>query len=126
MSRRGAYIGGHTVLTQRPGDFERELARDALEFQKQKADAQRQFDELRERQLSRQEKAIRRIQYEAALHELKRRRETMKKLIKQNPGLLTWEIADCFAGPTRRRYMRAMGRRLHNQKKKVEGPGAAD
>ena len=47
MSKKGSYIGGHTVLTQRPGDFDAELERKAIRARELAAKAQASFDKNR-------------------------------------------------------------------------------
>jgi hypothetical protein len=46
MSKKGSYIGGHTVLTQRPGDFDAE-ERKAIRARELAAKAQASFDKNR-------------------------------------------------------------------------------
>ncbi len=48
MSRKGSYLGGHTVMTQRRSDFEAELARKALVAARRATRAQTEFDQGRE------------------------------------------------------------------------------
>jgi hypothetical protein len=47
MRKKGSYIGGHTVLTQRPSDFEAELERKASRAKELASKAQELFDKSR-------------------------------------------------------------------------------
>jgi hypothetical protein len=44
MSKKGSFIGGHKVLTQRPRDFDAELERAAIRAKKRATKAQAAFD----------------------------------------------------------------------------------
>ena len=44
MSKNGSFIDGHTVLTQRPRDFEAELERKATHARKRAAREQAEYD----------------------------------------------------------------------------------
>jgi hypothetical protein len=52
MSKKGSYIGGHTLLKQRPGDFEAELERKAIRARKLAAKDQVSFDKKRSRKVA--------------------------------------------------------------------------
>jgi hypothetical protein len=51
MSKKGSYIGGHTLLTQKPGDFDAELERKAVRTREKAIKAQASFDKRRARKL---------------------------------------------------------------------------
>jgi hypothetical protein len=111
MSKRKgeSYLGGSTVLTQRRGDFEQTLAEDAREYQRKKQEAQVRFDRAQEQKEQKQKSRDQQTTKLHALHELKRRRESFKKQIKQ-PGLpdhirkgLILEFLKIAVGPSRQR-----------------------
>jgi hypothetical protein len=52
MGRRGSYIGGHTLLVQRPGDFEAELERKSVSARKKAEREQAAYDKARARKLA--------------------------------------------------------------------------
>lgn len=52
MRKKGSYIGGHTVLTQRPSDFESELERKAIRARELAKKAQELFDKRRLRKVA--------------------------------------------------------------------------
>lgn len=51
MSKKGSYIGGHTVLTQRSGNFDAELERKAIRAREKAIKVQASFDKNRARKL---------------------------------------------------------------------------
>ncbi len=55
MSKRGSYIGGHTVLTQQPRDFESALERKAVSAEKRAKRAQADFDKARAEKLAKKQ-----------------------------------------------------------------------
>jgi hypothetical protein len=54
MGKRGSYIGGHTVLMQRPSDFDAELERRAIRARERPIKEQACFDKNRARKLGKQ------------------------------------------------------------------------
>jgi hypothetical protein len=53
MSKKGSFLGGHSVLTQRPRDFDAELERDAARAKGRAVREQADFDKQRMKQGSR-------------------------------------------------------------------------
>jgi hypothetical protein len=52
MSKKRSYIGGHRILTQRPGDFEAELERKAVNAKRRSEREQAAFDKARKKKLT--------------------------------------------------------------------------
>lgn len=76
MSKKGSYIGGHIVLTQRPGDFDAELERKAIRARELAANAQTSFDKDRLRKAAKIRAKLRALDQAMGQAAAERRAET--------------------------------------------------
>lgn len=80
MSKKGSYIGGHTVLTQRPGDFDAELERKAIRAREMAIKAQASFDKNRARKLGKIRAKLNAINQAIKQAAADRRAETQRQI----------------------------------------------
>jgi hypothetical protein len=90
MSKRGAYLGGHTVITLRRNEIERNLALSAEEERVRKIRAQELFDKFRERNAVKIADIRQQWNEDITEHDVKRKTESTKP-DPNNPNACYWK-----------------------------------